>query len=171
MLITSVTRFPNLVVHWPNLDIVLTPRLLNVYHALVNSYVRCGIIVWGSASQNVLNPLQTVINKAIRIITFAPFGNLDLSPAYKQLNILTVQKTYNFEIAKFAFKHKNNLLPTTIGNYFEFSSDQYNHSHYVRNSTRPIRFLSKSKTGEKSIQYNSFQLWKDIPQDLANSSS
>ena len=143
-----------------------TKTLLNVYHALVNSYIRYGIIVWGNASKNIIKPLQTVLNKAIRIITFAPFGNLDLTPAYKQLNILTVEQTCNFEIAKFNYKFLNNLLPTSIGNYFEFSSEQYNHSHYVRNRLRPIRFLSNSKTGEKSIQYKSFHLWKDIPNDI-----
>ena len=53
-----------------------TTTLLNVYHALINSYVRYGIIAWGSASKAAVKPLQTIVNKAIRIITFAPFGNL-----------------------------------------------------------------------------------------------
>ena len=138
---------------------------------MINSYVRYGIIVWGSASKAALKPLQTIVNKAIRIITFAPYGNLDLTCAYKQLNILTVENTYNFEIAKFTYKSKNNLLPTSIGNYFGFSSDQHNHSHFVRNSLRPIRFLSKSKIGERSTQFKSFQLWKGIPQEIKTSLS
>ena len=146
-----------------------TETLVNVYHALVNSYVRYGIIAWGSASNSALKPLQTLINKAIRIITFAPFGNIDLSPAYKQLNLLSIEKTYHFEIAKFTYKLKKNLLPTSLGNYFELSSDQQTHNHFVRNRSRPIRFLSKTKTGEKSIQYNSFQLWKEIPLDIKGS--
>ena len=151
--------------------IVDTKTLVNIYHALVNSYVRYGIIAWGNASKNVLNSLQTIINKAVRIITFAPFGNLDLNPAYKQLNLLTVEQTHKFEIAKFTFKAINNLLPTNIGNYFEFSSEQQNHTHFVRNRQRPIRFLSKSKTGEKTVQFTSFQLWKKIPQEIRESLS
>ena len=148
-----------------------TKTLVNVYHALVNSYVRYGIIAWGSASNSALKPLQTLINKAIRIITFAPFGNIDLNPAYKQLNLLTIVKTYRLEIAKFTYKLKNNLLPTTLGNFFQFSSDQQTHNHFVRNRSRPVRFLSKCKTGEKTIQFNSFQLWKEIPLNIKSSLS
>ena len=42
-----------------------TKTLVNVYHALINSYIRYGIIAWGSASKATLNPLQTLLNKAI----------------------------------------------------------------------------------------------------------
>lgn len=145
--------------------------LVNIYHALINSYIRYGIIVWGGASKTALKPLQTLINKAVRIITFAPFGNLDLNPAYKQLHLLTIEQSYKFEIAKFSFKSKYDLLPISIGNYFEFSSEQQNHNHFVRNRVRPIRFLSNSKTGEKTVQYNSFQIWKEIPLEIKTSPS
>ena len=84
-----------------------TSTVINVYHALVNSYVRYGIIAWGNASKAVMKPLQTMINKAIRIITFAPFGNLDLSPAYKQLKLLTLNNSYKFEVDKYTYKHNN----------------------------------------------------------------
>ena len=112
-----------------------------------------------------------MINKAIRIITFAPFGNLDLSPAYRQLNLLSIDQTYQFEIAKFSYKSHNSLLPTTLGNFFSFSSEQHNHDHFVRNRSRPIKFLCKSKTGEKSVQFKSFQMWKEIPHELKTSPS
>ena len=52
--------------------------LKNVYYALIHSYLRYGIAVWGNASANILKPLQTIVNKALRIMTFAPFGNIDL---------------------------------------------------------------------------------------------
>ena len=108
------------------------------------------------------------MNKAIRIITFAPFGNLDLNPAYRQLSLLSVDQTYRFEIAKFTYKLNNSLLPADIGNFFQLSSDQLNHNHFVRNRSRPVKFLSKTKTGEKSVQYKSFHLWKEIPLDIKN---
>jgi len=77
-----------------------------------------------------------MINKAVRIITFAPFGNLDLNPAYRQLNLLSIDQTYQFEVAKFSYK-----------------------------------FLCKSKTGEKSVPFKSFQMWKEIPHELKTSPS
>ena len=58
-----------------------------VYHALIHSYVRYGIIAWGNSSDSGIKPLSSLLNKAIRIMTFAPFGPLDLKPIYKELEI------------------------------------------------------------------------------------
>ena len=107
---------------------VNTDTLVNVYNAIVNSYIRYGIVVWGGASISALKPLQTMINKAVRIITFAPYGNLDLNPAFKQLKLLSVDNTYKLELGKLMFKSKNNLLPTTVVNFFEFSSQEITQS-------------------------------------------
>lgn len=148
-----------------------TNTLVNVYHALVNSYIRYGMCVWGGASQNILKPLKTVVNKAVRIISFAPFGNLDLKPAYQHLKLLSVENTYKFEIAKFTYKSKHNLLPMSIGNLFDLSSEHLNHNYFVRNRQRPIRVLCKSKTGEKSVQYKSFHLWNSLPSEIKDSES
>ena len=145
--------------------------LVNVYHALINSYLRYGIVVWGGASSSALRPLQTALNKAIRIITFAPYGNLDLTPAYQQLKLLTVEKTYMLEMGKLTYKSRNQLLPTAIGNQFELSSANLNHNYFVRNRERRVRLLCKTKTGEKSIQFRSSQLWDNLPNDIKSSTS
>ena len=92
--------------------------LKNVYHALIHSYLRYGIIVWGNASQNTLKPLQTIVNKALRIMTFAPFGNLDLTPMYDFLKVLNIQQIFLLECGKFQYKFHSNLLPITISGYF-----------------------------------------------------
>ncbi len=148
-----------------------TKTLVNVYHALVNSYVRYGIVAWGGASQSALKPLQTALNKAVRIITFAPFGNIDLNPAFENLHLLTVNKTHNFEMAKFTYKSQNELLPISVGNAFQISSINLNHGHFVRNRQRPARILCRTKTAEKSVQYGSFHLWNSIPSAIKNSES
>lgn len=57
-------------------------------------------------------------------MTFAPFGNLDLNPAYEYLKILDVTKTFLLETGKYHFKLVNHLLPTVIGNYFDTSATQ-----------------------------------------------
>ena len=68
--------------------------LREVYHALIHSYIRYGIIVWGNASETTLSPLKAVINRAIRIMTFAPFGPLNLDPLYDQLQILDLNQVF-----------------------------------------------------------------------------
>ena len=148
--------------------------LKNVYHALVHSYLRYGILIWGSASQFVMNSLQTLMNKAIRIMTNAPFGNIDLYPAYKQLGILQVSKIHSLEVGKFHFKSVNNLLPVQIGNFFHTSANQeIHHSYGLRslNRIQPLRFMFNSITGKKSIQYTGSKIWEELPENIKNSES
>ena len=101
----------------------------------------------------------------------APFGNIDLKLAYDYLKILDVSKIYMLETGKYHFKLVNHLLPTQIGNYFATSATQaVSHTYGLRsrNSNKPPRFVSKSKIGEKSIQYKGSQIWKAMPLDIKN---
>ena len=94
--------------------------LKNVYYSLVHSYVRYGLMTWGSASPSNLSPLHTALHKILRIMTFAPFGNIDLQPIYDHLEILNLDQMYLFELGKFLYKLHHNLLPSHfIGHYFE----------------------------------------------------
>ena len=140
--------------------------LREVYYALINSYIKYGIIVWGNASETTLQPLKVLMNKAIRIMTFAPYGPLDLDPIYRELELLNLQQTFLLERGKFMFKAENDLLPTTIANYFE-TQPQIEHGYNLRrrqNTTNAFR--SNTTLGKKSIQNEGKLFWNDLPQYL-----
>ena len=139
--------------------------LREVYHSLIHSYLRYGILVWGTACETNLQPLKCIINRAIRIMTFTPFGRVDLDPLYKCLNILDVDKVKYFETSKFLYKLKKNLLPTTIGNYFEVTTNQSTHNYSLRNRERPVsQIVPRLVSGENSMQYRGEKIWDEIPQ-------
>ena len=137
--------------------------LREVYHALINSYTKYGILAWGNASDTVLQPLKSLLNKVVRIITFAPYGPLDLLPIYHELEFLNLHQTFLFERGKFMFKRKKDLLPTSIANYFD-TENQSEHQYNLRsrrNNTH--QFRSNTIFGEKSIQNEGENLWTDLP--------
>ena len=137
--------------------------LREVYNALINSYVKYGIIAWGNASDSTLQPLKILLNKVVRIMTFAPYGPLDLKPIYHELEFLNLNETFLFERGKFMFKSKNDLLPTTIANYFDIAPQQ-EHSYNLRRRQNNInRFRSNTIAGEKSIQNEGEKLWQNLP--------
>ena len=73
----------------------------------------------GNTSAPILEPLVTLINRVVRIISFAPYGNLNMSPIFKHLNFLNVNQIFHFETAKSIFKDVNELLPILdFVNYF-----------------------------------------------------
>ena len=63
--------------HCINLDTLRT-----VYYALGYSYLRYGNIVWGNCSKTTIKPLAVIQNRIIKIMTFAPFGRIDVDPVY-----------------------------------------------------------------------------------------
>ena len=144
--------------------------LKNVYHALIHSYLRYGILVWGNASQTTLEPLDTLVNKAIRIICNLPSGNIDFDPIYKELKFLQLHKIHKLETGKFIFKEKNGLLPTTIGNCFTVASSEIPHDHGVRHE-RSHRFMNNLRIGEKSVQFFARDLWNTIPTEIKSADS
>ena len=104
----------------------------------------------------------------------APFGNIDLKPAYEYLKLLDIPQIFYLETGKHHFKLSKGLLPTQIGNYFNNSTDiQIQHTYGLRSRSRldPPRIFSQSKTGEKSIQYKGSQIWNILPQDIKSCES
>ena len=147
--------------------------LKNVYYALVHSYIRYGIIVWGNAAPSVLKPLQITVNRVLRIMTFAPFGNIDLQPMYDYLKVLDIDKTFMLETGKFMFKSENGLMTPHIGGYFEIDPHVNLHSYGLRSRSAniPTRLVAHKKLSEKSLQIRGKKLMKTFPSDILNSES
>ena len=149
--------------------------LKTIYYALVNSYLRYGLITWGNAATAVLQPLNVLNNRTLRIITFAPLGRLDTSIIYEHLKILTIEKLFFFEASKFIYKSKNNILPLqTIATHFGRNTQSI-HRYSTRNrpsnnlSIVPLNLLSCH--ARKSIQLKADELWSDIPTDIQHAES
>ena len=150
--------------------------LKTIYYALVNSYIRCGILIWGgSVSSTALQPLLTFNNRILKIMTFAPLGRLDVTIIYDHLKILNLEKTYLLEVGKFMYKKKNDLLPLqSIATHFTRSappSHQYSTRSRSRNnlSVAPLSLLSSY--AQKSIQHKSAEIWNDIPNPIQEADS
>ena len=76
------------------------------------------------------------------------------------------------ETGKFQYKYEKDLLPTEIGNYFKTSADnQHNYGLRSRDNDKAPRFISRSKIGEKSIQFKGNQIWNAMPLDIRKSES
>ena len=141
--------------------------LIEVYHALVYSYLRYGAMVWGHAPESSLQPLITLLNRVIRVMTFAPFGIIDLDPIYKYLNILELPKIIDLETAKFTHKMRNGLLPVnTIADHFEQRPPPI-HSYNLRERRNELpNIIYRTEFGDKSIHVTSCRIWNAIPDEI-----
>ena len=136
-----------------------------IYHALIYSYLRYGIIAWGKTTKTNLQKVQVLINRAVRIMSFAPFGRIDLDPLYEILEILKIEHVYELEIAKFAFRRQRNLLPCDIANYFQVREP----TRTLRNCllTQPSRkVITNTILGAKSVERKSSEIWEKVPNEI-----
>ena len=148
--------------------------LKNVYYSLVYSYIRYGFFIWGNSPPSSLSCLHTALHKVLRIMTFAPYGNIDLHPIYEFLQILNLDQIFSFELGKFLYKSNKSLFPSSaIGNYFEIDPHVNHHSYGLRSRTAnvPTRLVSQTKFAEKSTQIGGLKSWNKIPNYIQNSES
>ena len=136
-----------------------------IYYALGYSYLRYCNIVWGNASKSILKPLLTTQNRILRIMTFAPFGRIDIDNLYAKLKLLNLDKIHYLEKAKFMFKYYSKKLPESFDNYFETES-VVTHSYNLRNQNPTRQILSTY--AEKMIKNNGPDIWNTIPADIQN---
>ena len=146
--------------------------LREVYHALIHSYLRYGIIAWGTASETALQPIKVLMNRAIRIMCFAPLGRIDVQPLYESLEILNIENVYKLELGKFMYKKKNNLLPVSIANYFE-QINEPQHGYNLRTRERaPSSLIARNSVyGERSTKIRGLDVWNSIPNTIQTSES
>ena len=103
-------------------------------------------------------------------MTFAPFGNIDLNPIYDFLKILNLEQIFSLELGKFLYKVHKNLLPTSIGNYFEPDPFVNQHSYGLRSRSAnlPTRIVCLTNYSEKSFQISGQRFWNTIPEEIKN---
>ena len=141
-----------------------------IYHALCYSYFKYGIIAWGNAAETILNPIKKLNHRLARIMTFAPFGPIDLRPIMNYLNILDVDDIFLLETSKFIYKKQNDIIQVNIGNYFEILDHNVSNRYYMRSGTDFVERINyRTCYGEKSLQFRAQPLWNDLPEDIINS--
>jgi len=131
---------------------------------------RYGVVAWGNATEKILKPLKSLLDRVVRIMTFAPF-KINTGPILQFLKFLNVAEIFQFETGKFIFKLRNDMLPiSTIAKYFVRGG--VDHSHNLRNSNFhiiPLILLSSFK--RRSVHIRGVDLWNDIPESLKSSIS
>ena len=107
-----------------------TNTLRNLYFSFIYTYLKNGIMVWGSAAATHISILEKCQKKVIRII--ASSSRLaHTEPLFRQLNILTVNKMYKLQIAVFMYRVHHQLYPPVILHFFErVNQDRTRQKHH-----------------------------------------
>ena len=138
-----------------------------LYHSLVGTYLRYGIVSWGSAKTTALLKLKSLQNKVVHYITHSSPAATNLIDKYTKLDILTLDELYVFEVGKFMFKSASHSLPPSFDDYFS----NIDHIHNTRARVNADYSFPRPRTnlGKQSIKYMGVKVWNEIPADTRQS--
>ena len=134
-----------------------------IYHAMFHSHLQYCNTIWGNAAERILQPLERLQDKIIKIMCFVPFGQNDVGHLYNELGMLRLNDIHKFCKAKFIFKYKNEKLPPNFQNFLV--TDRPNHNYGLRNRNKNDYKCIWGKTvySMKMMQYDGAKIWNEIP--------
>ena len=95
---------------WLSDDIPLD-SLVTLYLTLIESHLRYCDTVWGNYEQGLLNKLQTLQNRAARIVARSRYSDADHETILKKLHWLNERQLAAYETVVLMYKVGNNLVP------------------------------------------------------------
>ena len=136
--------------------------LLLIYNSLVESRLRYGILSWSTASNQLLDRLRVLQNRALRFIDFSPIGTT-LLPIYAQFKVLPLSNLIELQRATYMFSFDKNDLPLVFRSYCKKPTHHYNTRFSEANFSIPSH---KTRLSETSIKFIGPTIWSKIPIDL-----
>ena len=140
-----------------------------LYHGLVGSKLRYGLICWATASQYLLNRINVSNNK---IITYMAFSKrcVRMWPIYCELKVLPLEILIKIEYGKTLYKFVKKLLPSNFDDYFKKPA----HHHNTRYATSNYNFevMQLTCANDKSrLKYIGPKVWMTVPLHIKQSMS
>ena len=141
-----------------------------VYHSLVGSKLRYGLICWATASyKTLLDKIDVAHNTIITYLTFSKRCSR-IWPLFQQLKVLPLNILIHIEQAKTMYKFEHKMLPQVFDNYFVKPSHGYSTRYSTSQNNFEVVRISTAK--EKSLlKYYGPKVWASIPLHIKNSQS
>ena len=137
--------------------------LRSIYFGIFSSILMYGSQIWGQHN-GVVNKLQILQNKALRIINFCP-RRTSATPLFKKCEILKLKDNISLQNFLFAHDSLKSNLPSSLSGKLSFANSVYNTRSLTcyqldRSRTRTILY------GTNSIISKSVDVWNFINKHL-----
>jgi hypothetical protein len=130
-----------------------------VYKSLFVPTYEYGIAVYGFSYPSNIKRIETIMNRALRVITFSE-RRTSAAPLYQRLNLKTFSESLRQNSTKYIFKAMHGLSSTASTEFFKFKN-----SRTSRHSDQHMLDLPEIKTNflRNTIFYNGVKLYNDLP--------
>ena len=137
-------------------NILTIPLKTLLYYSFIHSRISYGIELYGACSQTLLNKIQTLQNKLLKVLFNKPYrtGTNDL---HHELRLLKVDDLYRISVLNFVYKAVNRESIDQFSNYFHFRDTI--HGHNTRGKKQIIRKKVTNNYGKSTVHYQGANLW------------
>ena len=147
-------------------------KYMNIlYRTLIQPHLRYCNTVWRYCNETSLNRLQTLQNRAARIVTGKAYADADHPVLLSNLNWLNIRELFKYETLSMMYKAEQNLLPESTVSMFD-KLDQ-NSTHQTRAVTNGNYNIPRSKTenSKSAIACAGPVTWNGLPTELRKAQS
>ena len=137
--------------------------LLQLYHSLVMSHIRYGIVVWHHSHIAIRKKIQACANKFLRVIFFLK-PRESVRPIMKEHNILSVNQIFHLEVSKIMQKHSLKSIPAPFLKIFQARTRTSSTS--TRSGTSVIPAPSSTLKCAQSIRCIGPKIWNNVPKEI-----
>ena len=131
--------------------------LITLYQSLVESRLRYCNTVWGNCGLTLKNKLQSLQNRAARVVTQTKCGCIEPDQLLKNLRWLNVQQLIDFDTAVMVRKSINNKASPYLTSLFSKPNSVHNHDTRTENlNLFPTH--ARIKFGQKCFSHYGCQL-------------
>ena len=145
---------------------VPTECLISLYRTLIEPYIRYCNTTWGGCNTSLLDTLQTLQNRAARVIANVKYENTDHAKLLKDLDWLDVRELIEFDTASLMYKIENALAPTHMKEMFVKTSDIHTYSTRSASSGGFHPPHRKLNIGKASFSYRGARAWNQLPVEI-----
>ena len=151
--------------------VIPTGSSIQLYKLFVEPYFRYVNTVWGLCNDNLIDKLQLLQNRVVRIITDTSYDSADHPLLLTELGWLNIRQLIMFDLGIVMFKTNRGMTPQSVNNMFNNISDI--HHYQTRGSLQDNYFripINKQIT-KTALSYSGPKLWNDIPGSIKDSPS
>ncbi len=142
--------------------------MMLVYHGLVGSKLRYGLVCWATANKFLLNKINVVHNTIITYLTFSK-RCVRVWPLYCQLKVLPLDILVDIEYGKTMYKFQKGLLPSVFDTYFSKPTHQYGTRFRTLNNLAVMRI--DAAVDKSRLRYIGPKVWINIKPEIREAPS
>ena len=134
-----------------------------IYFSFVYSHIKYAIEVYGACSENLMNKLQIIQNKLVKLLLKLDWRT-STKYLHKHLNILKVCDIYKVSLLEFVHACKYRETPPTFYTYFSTAQTSYRTRQQGH-----LRVVNTNKSiGDTRVQCHAARLWNAIDNETQN---